>query len=138
VIHGPTQEYIYRGMAVTTRWIKTALNLKKDDKLPDVGRKKATFTFKPFSGVTVTSWTTNEETAMQFANDADEDDYQIVMIAKVADNEGKLIACDDGLYKINGLNIKENETFAFENINVSMILWKRSDSDEDFQPLSDF
>ena len=72
---------------------------------------------------------------MQFANDADEDDYQIVMIAKVADNEGKLIACDDGLYKIDGLDIKENETFAFENINVSMILWKRSDSDEDFQPL---
>ena len=58
----------------------------------------------------------------------------IVMVAEVANNKDKFIMCDEGLYKIDGLNLHEveDEVVALNNINVSMIMWKKADSEEDF------
>jgi hypothetical protein len=137
VIHGPTQDFVYRGMTVPAKWIRAALKLNKDDKLPDVGHKEASFTFKPRQKVGATSWTTQQETAIDFADDSFAEDYQIVMVAEVANNKDKFIMCDDGLYKIDGLNLHEDEdeVIALNNINVSMIAWKKALSEEDFPML---
>jgi hypothetical protein len=138
VIHEPTQEFVYRGMTVSTKWIRSALKLNKDDKLPDVGHKEASFTFKPRPKIGATSWTTRQKIAIDYANDPSED-YQIVMVAEVANNKDKFIMCDDGLSKIDGLDVleheAEHEAVALGSIKVSKIVWKKSDSEEDFQPL---
>jgi hypothetical protein len=134
VIHGPKQDIIYRGMAVPEQWIKTALKLKKKDKLPLAGRMEASFTFKPRPGLGATSWTIYQETAVNFASDSAED-YMIVMVAEVADNKDKFIMSDDGLYRIDKLDLHadEHEVVALGNIKVSKIAWKKADSiEEDF------
>jgi hypothetical protein len=121
-------------MAVPEQWIKTALKLKKKDKLPLAGRMEASFTFKPRPGLGATSWTIYQETAVNFASDSAED-YMIVMVAEVADNKDKFIMSDDGLYRIDKLDLHadEHEVVALGNIKVSKIAWKKADSiEEDF------
>jgi hypothetical protein len=134
LIHGPTQDMIYRGMTVPEQWIKTALKLKENDELPILGHMKASFTFKPRSKFGATSWTTQQETAINFASGDSVEDYQIVMVAEVANNKDKFIMGDDGLYNVHNLDVHadEHEVVALGNIKVTKIVWERSDSYENF------
>lgn len=140
VIHGPSQDiaYVYRGMDVTEEWMRSALKLKENDKLPLLGRMKASFTFKPRLGAS--SWTSNEKIAFDFIESENPENYQIIMLAEISKNPFGFIAGDDGLYRIGDLDrhANEHEIVALGHTNVSMIAWRQASIDDQKFPSLEF
>jgi hypothetical protein len=140
IIHGPTQDiaHVYRGMDVTEEWLRTALNLKKNDKLSRLGHMKASFTFKPRSDLGASSWTSVKDVALNFIDSDNPENYQIIMLAEISKNPFGFIVGDDGLYRVGDLDrhADEHEIVALGHTNVSMIAWRQASLDDhDFPSL---
>jgi len=128
-VFGPPQESrIFRGMAVTEKWLMAALNLSKSDDLFGEGRSMAGFTFKPKSGSS--SWTYSQETARRFASTTSRAvtstrSFEVLMTAQVSDNKNNLVSCQDGLYQIKAFEewSSEREVIGLGPVKVHQLDW---------------
>lgn len=127
VFHAPNSDKIYRGIAVSEDWLRTALNLKEDEQIPKSGSHKGDFTYK--SKTAVSSWSTSIDVALRFAatNAWREMPWKVLLIANVSDNKGILVG-PKGLYKLTFAlqNDDEEETIALDNVSVAEIQWRSS------------
>lgn len=140
VFRAPDERTVYRGMGVDDAFLKRALKLTDDKEIPDIGDKSASFTFEPYHGTVVTSWTTDANIAINFAGDhADRrHPWQLIMIAAVSDNPNQLVVGPDGLYKIAEFSdySLEDEVLALGAVKVSQVAWSRMGTDMQL-PVSD-
>lgn len=122
----PTQEYVYRGMSVSAKWLISALKIDNPHDFKQSGSKEASFTFTPKDNREVTSWSVDHEKAMYFAHNYDEPgSYSIFLVAKTSENPNKFVLGPDGLYKVPGLDSHtgEKEAIGIGPIKVMKIYW---------------
>lgn len=137
IFHEPKNAYAYRGMKVAREWLERAVGwngakmeaVGAEKKFPDVGKKAAKFTFTPRSGG-ATSWTVDLDAAIQFASGPDQDEYSIIIAAKVKDNPIGFVAGPGGLYDVPGLDAypEEKEAVALGRIKVMKVFWRKKGS----------
>ena len=133
IIKEPQQSEVYRGMWVPKSFMEKALNTKNND-FPINGTSDKKFIYDPPTGRFISSWTLDKSSAEPFTHpsqlrlaEIDEDIYRIIMTAKISDNPGKFISGPDGLYKVRGFDIFEDEIEIIglgNNIKVSRIDWE--------------
>jgi len=124
VFHETDSSMIYRGMGVNEKYIKDALNLSNDEKLPDQGSNTSSFTFTPINNRSATSWTTTFDVAKYFT-EIESDNYQLIMVANAP--KKKNIAGKGGLYDVGELDVHsgEDEVIVFGPVHVRKILWQK-------------
>lgn len=132
VFKEPNVKTVYRGMGVSSTWLKNVLNDQYDDNAYS-GKINKSFVFNPLhNSQGSTSWTSDKNVAEEFAMHGSinnlNSDIKIVLIAKTAENRNKFLACKDGLYKLSatqGLE-HEKEIVGLGPINISSVEWKVS------------
>lgn len=129
VFKQPTEKKVYRGMGVSSTWLKNVLNDRYDDNAYS-GKINKNFVFNPLENVEgSTSWTSNKKIAEKFAKDSCDNnmqDIKIVLIANPAENKNRFLVCKNGLYKLSitqGFEY-EKEIIGLGPINISSIEWK--------------
>jgi hypothetical protein len=120
IIREPKIKTIYRGMAVT------------DQELRNFGGGEYVMpgTVLKYAGIFIpkksaSSWTRSRAKAISFAkeNETTSKTYCIILMARTSDNSGKLLQCDDALYKFDfadGVD-DEHEVIALGNITTHSI-----------------
>ena len=126
IFHEPNVKKVYRGMIVPNEFITRAFNIDaSDDTSDDV--IEGHFTFTPNEGIGATSWTTSVDIAQQYAIKSKvhvaSPKSGIIMVANVADNPYKFVACEDGLYNVRSFApyIYEKEVLALGAIKVHRV-----------------
>lgn len=122
----PNVSSVYRGMAVSKKWIKDALKLD-DSKLKKKGKLDMNFSFIPHKNNGGSSWSTSKEFARQWAIDSLYDNnIAILLKANIIDNQGMFTVGKDGLYKLKKpFNFADqNEAVGLGTIKVSKIEWE--------------
>lgn len=125
VFSNPKQSTVYRGMAVSEAWLRSALKLPASKKIPIFGRKATSFIYKPKNGKS-SSWTVKKGIADNFATDnlRSNKKYNIVMYAKISQNKNTFIA-PEGVYKLDFAHgyKNEHEAIGLGDIKVYRIDW---------------
>lgn len=121
----PNVEHVFRGMAVSQKWLNNILNNSSPSNKGAVDMK---FSFVPLKDRGGSSWSTSKEFAFSWAEDQvnDEEDVAIVLIANVSDNKYKFAIGADGLYKLDGPASYEfqHEAVGLDIIKVSGLEWE--------------
>jgi hypothetical protein len=121
VFKEPDCEKVYRGMGVSLGWLQLLL---KTFKVPDKGKIKVKFLYKPLKDRGGSSWSTSESFAQNWALDICHD-VAITLIANVSDNKQKFAIGENGLYKLRDPAFYKNqqEAVGLGTIKVSEIEW---------------
>lgn len=122
----PNVSSVYRGMAVSEKWIKDALKLD-DSNLKRKGKLDMNFSFIPHKNNGGSSWSTNKDFAWRWALDSLYDNnIAILLKANIIDNQGMFMVGKDGLYKLKKPSNYEDqdEAVGLGTINVSGIEWE--------------
>ena len=135
IIKTPKVDVVYRGMAVSKKWIQ---KIVKNAKVLD-GKKgsiSANFTYVPKRGAS-SSWSKLLKKARDFAQDNIEDYTNLVYVVVLwAETGGKnansFLSGDDGLYKLDFAKRfdHEREIVGLEDIKVFKITWERTSSED--------
>lgn len=118
VFKPPGVSIVYRGMGVSKKWLQAAI--KKKDIKP-VGSLEKGFTFTPRTGGS-SSWSTAKIVAEEFGTD---NDYQVIMHARIDDNVENFVTGPGGLYNVAGCSEYEfdNEVVGLGKIKVFKVAW---------------
>lgn len=128
IFEAPKVKTIWRIMTVNEDWLRTTLNLQEDEDIPEIGIKRASFTFKSLR--TVSSWT--QDWDAMFSLMIPKKDYQVLITAKIADNPpNAFIACTKKLYGILGTwaraqHLQQEVIALIPTVNASKIQWRIS------------
>ena len=120
-------ETLYRGMLVTKEWLSRALG---DEPLENTGSLNSGFTFKPYSGIGTTSWTSDKKTSSSFSRIANDKhnrthEFGVVLTARVRDNHSKFVRVMDESHE-GGLSLRlEHEVLGLGDISVRKLEWKK-------------
>ena len=128
IIHELTKTLMYRGMSVSSIYLKKLLGLTKNDKLPELGAQDIDFTFEPKEGSGLSSWTESRSAAFLASKIYNTDyPYTIVMVANTNDNPNRFIDCNNGLYNVKGFDSYEHEreVLGLGNIQLSKVFWQK-------------
>lgn len=122
--HAPKAKTLYRGMGMSMRALKKALNLGEDDQVPKTGSSSKSFTFRPKKGVGSSSWSSSMSTGFGFADDNPRD-VKVLLEASVVKNKHHFVSGPDGLYDVHGLSdhSDERESIGLNDIKVSKVTW---------------
>ena len=120
IIREPKTKIIMRGMAVSDQELRS---LSGGDYVVQGKTLKYSGIFIPKKSAS--SWTTSKTSAIGFAkeNESNAKMHCIVLIAQVSENPGKLLQCDDALYKFDFAESvsDEHEVIALGNIKMYAI-----------------
>lgn len=120
IIREPKTKTIMRGMAVSDQELRS---LSGGDYVAQGKTLNYSGIFIPKKSAS--SWTTNKPSAIGFArqNESNVKMHCIVLIARVSDNPGKLLQCDNALYKFDFAEsvTDEHEVIALGNIKTYAI-----------------
>jgi hypothetical protein len=107
---------------VSLGWLQLLL---KTFKVPDKGKIKMKFSYKPLENYGGSSWSTNESFAKKWGIDTWQD-VAIILRANISDNRQKFVVGEDGLYKLTVPSTYKNqqEAIGLGIIKVSEIEWK--------------
>lgn len=110
VFKAPSVPVVYRGMAVSKKWLMAAL---KRQRIDEKGSVEKSFTYTPRRGGS-SSWSTVKSVAKAFAIDSDarftsSADVLVILSARVKDNAGSLITGPGGIYKVVDADFLEDE-----------------------------
>jgi len=126
----PDVDDVYRGMIVTSQWLKKALKIGKGKKIPDKGTLKKSFTYTPKRGW-ASSWSTAKSVATKFSSKehSDSSKYKIVMRASVDDNPLTFVDMRKGLYNVSQIDHfkDESEAIGMGKIRVYEVTWVMED-----------
>lgn len=126
VIKAPTCKIIKRGMSVTKSELEKLLGKSMPGMMErgEARTIKHNFTYIPKGEIS--SWTSDIAVAKGFfkQNSDERRKYSIILMAHVSDNPGKLLQCDNALYKISAFayNDDEHEIVAIGNVKISSIV----------------
>lgn len=123
----PEVDIIYRVMAVNKTWLKTALNLRKNEDIPDKGIIEIPFTF--ISRKPVSSWSQVENILSHVSITSKA--YGIKLFAKLADNPSDgFITCVNNIYDLVNTDYykKQAEVISLvPMVKVFKIQWNKDD-----------
>jgi hypothetical protein len=127
VFKEPEADIVYRGMCVGREWLASALSVDKKD-LEENGEVEMRMTFVPRTGNGLSSWSTDEDAANDFAEDVFSQyagEYGVMIYATPAANKNKFLDLNDGLYKVKPLDelAHEQECLGFGDILAFKIRW---------------
>ena len=122
----PSNDVLYRGIAVTDDWLKKQLGLLPEDDVPASG----IFSEEYEDDKKMSSWTIDRSMAESFAVASKErslNNWMVIFTAKVSENPGCFLDLADGIYTLDRFAGKQNEKeiFGFGPIAVSSLSWKK-------------
>ena len=128
IILKPKTEYVYRGMSISINdFIRMLNQAGLSDNILNTGNggsiSKIDFTFKPKPPRGATSWTSDFNTAFDFAKYISQGSVILVLTANTSDNSNKFFDLDNWYKEIDRNRDNEKEVIGLGNIIVNGIDW---------------
>jgi len=127
VFKEPEVDVVYRGMCVGGEWLAEALNIDPKE-LEENGEVEMRMTFVPRAENGLSSWSTDEDAANDFAEDVFSQysgEYGVMIYATPAANKNKFLDLNDGFYKVKPFDERahEQKCLGFGDILTCKIRW---------------
>jgi hypothetical protein len=132
IIKAPKSDAIFRGMGVAESFMKAAMPQEKTIKPYGISKKQ--LKFKPILASKATSWSSEIESAKNFAQTKENMPYAILLKASVDRNHGSLLDMS-GFYDVESFEnfSNENEVLAIGDVIVDSVAWASQEALENGQ-----
>lgn len=126
IIHEPTSEYVFRGVALDTATLTKILGEK-----PSTEGSKLVTKWVGARGERQgsTGWSTNKTSALGFSYAREDKPYSVIFVARTKDNPDTFLEGPNGFYKVRPLGqySSEKETIALGPAKIFKVYWRYSD-----------